>query len=182
VIDSYQYTRIEDLITSINQKIFATIPGQFSVVLATTNPLYLLQFICNSAASSIQFIDGILFNFILGFQKIIKVSNFIQTSVTSNIPYNLNHETYFSFYIQEIADVQQNQNPKILGQFKIPLINSHGSILYYSQSFYQNIIESSIAYQINDKISIQFFDKYGFAFSMDDLGFSFSLLFSEIMR
>ena len=175
-ITSINYTRIEDLIVEINAKLFAILPNTVSMTLAISSPSYLLQFSLSPSIITCVFNSTPLIVNILGFSLSTPI---ISNKITGTLPYNLNHENYLGMNILQAVDSSQFNNPLVLGQFKIPLLASFGSILFYSQSFYNNIIKSNVAFNINDIMSICFYDRYGCKLPMQNLEFSFSFMFTE---
>jgi hypothetical protein len=113
---------------------------------------------------------------ILGFSL---TSPIVLNKIISTSPFNLNHENYLGLNILQAVDSAQFNNPSVQGQFKIPLLSSFGSILFYSQSFYNNIIKNNVAFNINDTLSICFYDRYGCKLPMQNIECSFSFMFSE---
>ena len=181
-LPTINYLRIEDLISDINTRLSAVIPIAQTITIALHNPTYLVKFIVNANVTSFSVTDTVLSNNILGFNT--KELGFIpvagqQVQVIAARMYNLNHENYLSMNLVEIGSNQQHINPMVLGAFKLPMLNSFGTTLYYSQSFYSNIIQSNLSYNINTNLSVQFFDRYGYKIDMKNIEFSFSLSFSD---
>lgn len=176
LITSMHYSKIDDLIAEINSRLLATLPSTLAITAAVSTPAYLIHFVLGPSITSFVINPSPLVTSILGFTSPTLIAS---GKVVSTNPFNLNAENYISMHILQVSDSSQFNNPFVIGAFKIPLLVSFGSILFYSQSFYNNYIKSNVAYAINDTLSVCFYDRYGCRLNMQNLEFSFSFMFSE---
>lgn len=175
VITQGQYFDIASLLLEINTKLSNLLgPGIINISINASNA-NMLQVTCNASVLSLVFLDGILNTTILGLTSITPSSLSIKKC---NKIYNLNPDTYISMNINEISVSNIYNNKNIKGIYKIPCINSYAQEMFFSNSYFTNTYRNTTALDINNQITFQFYDRFGFIIPMTYMDFSVSLVFS----
>ena len=175
------YTSIASLISMINL-------GISSVYYYYASPTTYPQFVVNSDntitvsnnTNTVQFnfLNTNLLTQILGFTTAFPSNTTnTSTSVNSNRIYNLNYDTYLSFYCSNIPHKSAGFGNQLM-TFKIPFNGVSSSIFFEAENIsYNHYVDITDKGFILDKLKFQIYDQFQNVLDNNGLNWSFTLAF-----